>query len=124
MSTNALIALDNNDGAYSTVYLHWDGYPSHALYTLKSFYSDIDKVKKLIQLGDIHSLSPFIEPDESVTHSWDDPSPSVTLFYGRDQHETATKVQARHSPSMEHLKQVSQLYAFTYLFTNNEWIQL
>jgi hypothetical protein len=122
MSINALIALDNNDGTYSTVYLHWDGYPSYALQTLESFYSDINKVRKLIQLGDISSLGPLIEPDEGVPHSWDNPAPGVTVFYGRDRHETVTK--AQHSPSMAHLKQASQRYSFTYIFTNNEWIQL
>jgi hypothetical protein len=122
MSTNALIALDNNDGTYSTVYLHWDGYPSHALRTLKSYYSDIDKVKKLIQLGDISSLDSLIEPDECVPHTFDNPAPGVTVFYGRDRDETATKAQL--APSMKILLGTAKRYEFAYLFTNNEWTQL
>jgi hypothetical protein len=60
MSTNAVIGMQHHDGSVKSIYLHWDGYPSHAGAVLIEHYTDINKVDMLINLGDISFLGPEV----------------------------------------------------------------
>ncbi len=60
MSTNAVIGMQDHDGSVKSIYLHWDGYPSHAGAVLIEHYTDINKVDMLINLGDISFLGPEV----------------------------------------------------------------
>ena len=51
MSTPATIARKTIKG-YDYIRLNGDGYPDHAFNVLKKHYTDYDKVRKLINLGD------------------------------------------------------------------------
>lgn len=84
MSTNAQIGMQLKNGKINAIYLHWDGYPSHALVTLKKYYNDPKLVKKLIALGDLSSLGNTI----GKKHDFDSPSTDECTFYGRDRGET------------------------------------
>ena len=57
MATRSRIGIENEDGTVSSVYCHWDGYPSGNGRTLVEYYSDREKVKELIALG---SISTFV----------------------------------------------------------------
>jgi hypothetical protein len=60
MSTNAVIGMQHHDGSVKSIYLHWDGYPSHAGAVLIEHYLDANKVDMLINLGDISFLGPEV----------------------------------------------------------------
>lgn len=56
MATNAHIGyIENNKITYT--YLHYDGYPSHTGAILYEEYDDINKIKELINLGDLESIN-------------------------------------------------------------------
>ena len=86
MSTRSRIAIKNNDGSYTSIYCHNDGYPSYNGRMLDSYYNDKSKAQKLINLGDISSLQKNLEP--TGDHSFNNPEKDVTVAYGRDRGET------------------------------------
>jgi hypothetical protein len=87
MATRSRIAIENENGTVSSVYSHWDGYPSHNGYILLTHYKDRNKVQKLIDLGSLSSLAQEVEIPEGVQHSFESPSKGITVFYGRDRGE-------------------------------------
>ena len=56
MATRSQIAIENENGTVSAIYCHWDGYPEYNGKILKECYTDRDKVKQLLELGDISVL--------------------------------------------------------------------
>ena len=97
MGTRSTIALEFADGTVQQVYCHWDGYLSHNGKILQEHYSNPFKLKQLIQLGALSSLSTEI----GEKHAFDNPgqygSPEydayrkqtehMCLFYARDRGE-------------------------------------
>ena len=61
MGTRSRISAANADGTFTSIYCHWDGYPSGVGTTLRDHYSNPAKVASLIATGDRSSL------DEEVT---------------------------------------------------------
>ena len=110
MSTNGIIAYEREDGSVEGVYCHWDCRPEAAGQILLDHY-DLEKTRKLMDLGSISSLGEEIEPPEGAEHSYDDPFPGVTVAYHRDRGErrepniTAPSVPAflRKAPCMEYI---------------------
>lgn len=70
MGTRSNIGLQNEDGSYDIIYCHWDGYPSYNGRLLFEHYQDVKKIKKLIALGDLSSLSEEI----GTKHPFDAPT--------------------------------------------------
>lgn len=106
MATRSRIGIVNEDGTVSSIYCHWDGYPSNNGRILDEHYKDRDKVKELIDLGAISMLRENVKPydpygsvkDEKVKlildrfntvqkHSFETPHPDVTVAYHRDRDE-------------------------------------
>ena len=89
MATRSTISIKEinafGNEQYKTIYCHWDGYPSHNGAILLEHYTDEEKVKKLISLGDLSALRPNVEPTES--HSFDNPQEDVVIAYHRDRGE-------------------------------------
>jgi hypothetical protein len=60
MATRSLISIiehkDETSLSYKTIYCHFDGYPSHVGRILISEYDTADKVKSLIELGDLSCI--------------------------------------------------------------------
>ena len=85
MSTRSRIAVKNQNGSYDSIYVHFDGY-GH-LPILNQFYSTEDKVRELINLGDLSVLGEEIgtKTDFSTFSGQDQ-----CLAYGRDRGETST----------------------------------
>ena len=61
MSTHATIAIKNEDGSVDSIYCHHDGYMSHCGSMLSNHYTTPQKVRELIELGDMSSLGETIE---------------------------------------------------------------
>jgi len=109
MATRSIIAIQNADGQFQAIYCHWDGYLSNNGRILAENYTDEDKVRKLIALGDISSLRPHI----GKQHDFDNPPRDECNAYGRDRGETERA--ARLFVSFQHL-QNSIAEEFTYVY--------
>lgn len=78
MSTKSIIAMEDNEGMLTTVSAiscHYDGYPKHNGAILSQDYTDPNKVRKLISLGNLDYLGSKIEPDKATKKfgaSWQD----------------------------------------------------
>lgn len=57
MATRSMIGIKDKDGhGASLIYCHWDGYPNGVGDTLKQFYDTEEKVRELLELGDLSTL--------------------------------------------------------------------
>lgn len=86
MSTNSVIAIQQEDGSVEGIYSHWDGGLAGVGQILLDHY-DLEKTRKLMDLGGISTLGKEVEPPEGAKHSYDDPFPDVTVAYHRDRGE-------------------------------------
>lgn len=95
MGTRALIALQETDGAYTTIYTHWDGYPSHHGAILTEAYATEERVRALLALGDLSTLGREL----GEKHAFEDRTERTRNWctsYSRDRGEddTAAKLYA------------------------------
>lgn len=88
MATRSRIGLQLPDGTIRSIYTHWDGYPRHHGPILLKHYSSFNKVKELIDLGNLSVLAPEIgvEQDFDAPRALGTPR-TMCLAYGRDRHE-------------------------------------
>ena len=87
MSTNSLIGILNKEKrTVKSIYCHWDGYLEGVGDELATNYKDVDKVRELIELGDLSGLNTNIKP-KGLTHTFDKPEDDVCVFYHRDRGE-------------------------------------
>ena len=84
MATRSTIAKLNDNGTVTSIYCDWDGYPKHVGVILEGFYTDERKIEKLIDLGDLSSLSYEIGSQQD----FDNPRAGTCVAYGRDRGET------------------------------------
>jgi len=83
--TRWFVGVEMPNGKTTSTYGHWDGYPSYTGKMLKRYYSGgAGKVRDLLKLGK-HGISSL---DKSIKggkgHSFENPLPGETVFYGRD----------------------------------------
>lgn len=71
MATRSTISIENADGTITSVYCHWDGYPSHNGEILLHHYH-YDKLAELISNGDMSSLNEEIEKCEFYKNRGED----------------------------------------------------
>jgi hypothetical protein len=139
MSTNASISIQENK-KITTIYNHWDGYIEALGETLIQNYTDPEKVKKLIELGDASSIGKTVEPskltqkfgfDGSLSDEFkalsskqkhelrkDDQSDNYSLFYGRDRGEK--DIEAREYNSIADMYR-HEGQEYNYLFKDGKW---
>jgi hypothetical protein len=71
MGTRSTIALEFADGTVQSIYCHWDGYLAHNGQILLKHYSDPFKLRDLIDLGGLSSLSATVEETKpNAYHHW------------------------------------------------------
>jgi len=126
MGTRSTIALQYEDGSVKQIYAHWDGYLSHNGKILYEHYTDIEKIKHLMDLGPISSLGEEI----GVKHDFDDRSDQFKMMcnaYGRDRDEDFSE--ASHYDdlksyvadlSLSAMQSTSQ--EFNYLYMHGQWM--
>lgn len=73
MATRSTIAFEYENGEVKQIYCHWDGYLEHNGKLLYNLYMEPEKVKQLIELGNLSSLGETFEK---------------CYFYARDFHES------------------------------------
>lgn len=106
MGTRSRIALHNPalGGAFTSIYVHWDGYPDGVGATLLESYTDEDKIRKLIALGDMSSLQDTVEACANEAYA------------ARGE----TGVEAQHSANLAQLSQLTQSCGGEYLYVYKE----
>lgn len=117
MATRSLIVTQAEDGKFHGIYCHNDGYLRGVGKKLAHHYTDPEKVKKLIALGDISSLRK--EVDATPGHCWQTPDRDVTIAYGRDRGETGTEPTVR--ATLEGVAEYIYDHAYLYLFQDGRW---
>lgn len=88
MSTRSAI-IEKTANGYRGIYCHFDGYVTGVGKTLHEHYRDPDKIRRLIDLGDIASLGERVEPEGE--HSYDRREEGTTVAYCRDRGEPMDK---------------------------------
>lgn len=120
MSTRSRIALQNNDGTFTSIYCHFDGYPSNNGKILLEHYTDESKVRALMELGDLSSLgSELGSKHDYNTHAAD--KRTDCLAFGRDRGEQ--NVSADMSSSVADLTDLASRCGaeYLYVFRKGEW---
>lgn len=119
METRGRIAIQNSDGTFSSIYTHWDSYPSNNGKILLEHYTDESKVRALIALGDLSSLGASL----GEKHDWEkhDHNSNTCLAYGRDRGEE--NVDAHTSKDHAELLTLAENCGaeFLYLFDGGSW---
>ena len=87
MATRARIALELKDGSFISSYQHWDGYPGGLGYILIDHWTNYNKVKEAIELGDAskwaYTVGSKIDFDDRNAKDYD----IQNVYYGRDRGE-------------------------------------
>ncbi len=98
MSTNARIGIDNGDGTVTSIYTHWDGYPTHHAPILLESYVTEQHLRQLLALGDVSILDHAIGEKHDFDMHYQERAKlgPWTVFYGRDRGEN--DVDARTHP--------------------------
>jgi hypothetical protein len=100
MGTNATIIKEETNGRYRSIYLHFDGYLSHAGKILANHYSHEDAVDNLLNLGNLSELNKTLE---------------TSVAYGRDRKERNQEAQL-----VKSLRQINRAF-YTYLWKDGIW---
>lgn len=86
-STRSRIGIMDKNGKIKSIYCHFDGYLQGVGQILKKYYKDPQKVKQLIDLGDISILDKEI----GTKHDFNNPPKDEVTAYGRDRGEKNVK---------------------------------
>ena len=114
MSTNATIAVQREDGSVRSIYLHWDGYESHAMPLLTGFHYTQERAEALIALGGLSVLDKSIECPDG--HTFEEPVRGYCIAYARDRGED---LEIDGYDTLAEFE--ADLYQNTYLFADGSW---
>jgi hypothetical protein len=114
MSTNASISIQLNKKEKSgkSIYNHWDGYPDFVGVRLLNFYNTEEKVKELIEMGNVSILGECIGSKTNFD-GFNSQESNQCLFYGRDRGDEDEK-------PIDYKGDVSR-YEWNYLFKDGKW---
>ena len=123
MSTRCRIAIKEPNGAYRSIYCHNDGYPQGVGEILETYYTDVNKIEKLMDLGDISSLGSSLEFKDPNTFFQDPRAYALgdgTTDYNRWRNEGT---EAAVSDTPEELTSLAENNAaeFLYIFEDGKW---
>ena len=113
MATRSYIGLRNTDGTVDYIYCHWDGYPEHNGQILTEHYSNTNRVKELLKLGDLSVLGKFIGEKQDFSN----PIKDCCLAYGRDRNEPNTTAK---TTSLNDLNKDGSI-DYVYVFDGDYW---
>lgn len=87
MSTSCLIGIINKDHSVESIFCQNEGYIDAVGTILYDYYFKEERVRKLLQLGNISYLCRNLEPKDGEEHSFLSPVENVTVAYMRDRGE-------------------------------------
>ena len=115
MATRSRIGYVLSDDSIVSVYHHWDGYPEWLGVTLREHYNTDEKVRELIDGGDMSSCYSDNEYDEEKQEFVKgDPRP---VYYS----ERGEDCPPRHSQTLSELAEIDCGEEFVYLWFMGEW---
>ena len=121
MSTRSKIGIINTDGSIDAIYCHSDGYPSHQTAILLDSYYSEERIRELINLGDISYLGHNIKP-LTPEHTFDRPDPDTVIAYHRDRDEDWGDVSPRHyATKKEFLRNLYEPFAYLSKCKTQTW---
>ena len=134
MSTRCRIGIENKDGTITSIYCHHDGYLEGVGEILVNHYKAEEKIRKLMELGDMSSLG--TEPVENL-RGWENPGLGTTDWmkaYKELHPENQCVIyrtrgedcQAKTHKSIEEYQKYSRdcWGEYAYLFRDGEWFVL
>ena len=89
MGTRSAIAYYTDRGTVRGKYSHYDGYPEYTGAVLEEHYTDVARVRNMVDLGDQSYILPEFIP--TGKHTFEEPEENVTIFYGRDRGESGVE---------------------------------
>ena len=93
MATRSVIAFrETDEQPIRAIYCHWDGSPDYVGRILHDHYQDVEKVRELIDLGDLSSLGETI--GEQVGFDDFEAHKGQCVAYGRDRGEDGVSASA------------------------------
>ena len=113
MATISYIGVRNTDASVDYIYCHFDGYPEHNGAILTEYYSNINRVNELLNLGDLSVLGQFI----GEKMDFDKRIQDTCLAYGRDRGES--NVDKKNSGYDELI--TDQNVDYVYVFDGDYW---
>lgn len=127
MATRSTIAMKTPEGKIRAIYCHWDGYIDHNGKILIGNYTTTEKVKQLIDLGDISSLREEVGEKHSFDRNHDEPELPMTdnwcLAYHRDRGEEWSGVAPQ---TYDHIGDWVQGFdmgvEYCYLWDGQDWL--
>ncbi len=128
MSTRSRIGILKKDGSIDSIYCHLDGYPEWVGEKLYKKYNSLDRIERLISLGDISHLEDNLEPDPDKEHSFghDTEQKNVVVAYHRDRNESWEHVKPKHFNNIKEFekfcKKSDQEFAYLYDEQNEKYI--
>jgi hypothetical protein len=114
MGTRSNIIVQQADGRWAKIYVHWDGYLKGVGKTLQEHYTTQEKIDQLIALGDLSVLDDEIGEKQDFEHR----HPGWTLPYGRDRGEEG--VETKFYPTLE-AAYASGLEEYAYVWKDKHW---
>jgi hypothetical protein len=128
MATRSSISIRNEDGSYTGIYCHWDGYLSNNGRILAENYTSEDKIRQLLALGSISSLGAEIGEKHAFSNpnkygsdeyrAWEEAHSNWCTAYGRDRGEKNTAAVTKRTV-LELLDKIGQEY--DYLWYDGKW---
>ena len=119
MATRSRIGIEEEEGRVRSIYCHYDGYPEGVGAVLSKHYQDADKVRQLMELGDLSILGAEIgeKQDFNKRNSVED----WCLAYGRDRQETATDSREFDSAFHWWADSSTSFVDYVYLYRDGKW---
>jgi hypothetical protein len=121
MGTSSTISILNSDGTVEQISAHCDGQIYNTGAILLINYQDLQKIKNLIQLGNLYILKKDVTPSFGQNHSFKNQIKDVSIFNGRDRGEG--EIQSTQFSSYKDYFYFGAGYQFNYLFDEkkNKW---
>jgi hypothetical protein len=118
MGTRARIGRINANGSITSIYTHWDGYPSHHLPILSQHYASDDRITALLALGSLSSLAPEI----GEKHDFEDRShANWCTAHGRDRGEKKCKASTSRNEVAFAAACANCWAEYAYLWDGTQW---
>lgn len=119
MATRGNIAIVNEDGSITSIYVHYDSYPEYVGKILLNHYNDVGIINKLMELGDLSSLGEHLY---AAGHTWSVPIEGVCVAYGRDRGEKGVESRVFKSIEQYNRNADNSGVNYQYLFDNGMWM--
>jgi hypothetical protein len=122
MATRSLIAVEDADGTFRSIYVHWDG--ADHLPILQKSYKILKNVNRLMGLGDLSILGSCI--GEKIDFgSYDSKKTNQCLAYGRDRGDANTEQKTTTSRKALMAYAAACDAEYVYIFSrNSQWSQI